>query len=314
MALQQERQAADVQAKRIATCDGSSPALVRDWLDEVEISTKYCNKTVYVAAHSSSGPLRRELERFLDSKPDRAAVTWEILRPHLEAAFLTPLEQDRLRYELAELTQKEGEPIASFNRRFVDLADRAYPKPAAAGQQRNEDQKRILLHHYIRGLAEDDLAEKLVTHGHPSDMEEAMTLIMGYAKDTQQLRMARRGRLLFGARVEEPMEIGAVSQAAAPWKPALDDVNRKVEGVAKQVTKMIAMWEKEERPQQRAPRRGAPQPNSRPGNRLQFTDDGSPICLYCNREGHVAKQCRTKRAHREAREQGSSGYYNQGGR
>lgn len=313
MQRQMDRQAADVQAKRIATCDGSSPALVREWLAEVEISTKYSNKTVYVAAHSSSGPLRRELERFLDEQPNRDIVTWEQLRPHLEEAFLTPLEQDRIRHELTIIKQSIGEPIASFNRRYLDTVSKAYPKPANG--ERNEDQKRILLQNYVRGIEDGQLAEKLIMQGHPKDMEEAMKLIMGYAKDTQQLRLAREGRLEAAGRFEEPMEIGAISQAATPWKPALDEVTRKVEGMAKQMTKMCAMWEQGGPAQRQPPRHGNPQGGAQRGNRLQFTDDGSPICLYCNREGHVAKQCRTKKAHREARGRGgSSGFYNQGGR
>ena len=314
-----DRQMADTQARRIPVCDGSSAVLVREWINDVDLSTNYSNRPVYVAAHSSTGPLRRELERFLDTQPNRHHVPWDLVRAHISEAFLTPLENDRLRDEITRIAQQPEETIASYNRRFIELADRAYPRPGV-NQPRNEDQNRTLLEQYVRGLRDDHVADRLVTHGHPANHEEAITMAQDYARDVFRLRLARRPRQ---TRVEEPMEINAVAAGAQasdttqePWRTAHLEMTRRVDGLSRQVTRMMSILE--------TPGATAAAPAARSrrtqlaavasdadAQRQLFTEDGSPVCNYCGRKGHVTKQCRKKQ--RDLDRSSGPGNKNQGG-
>ena len=311
-----ERQMADTQAKRIPVCDGSSAELVREWIQNVDLSTYYTTRPVYVAAHSSTGPLRRELERFLGTQANRHQIPWDAVRSHLQEAFLTPLEEDRLRDQLTRIEQTDGETIASYNRRYIELADRAYPRPGL-NLPRNADQNRTLLEHYIRGLRDDHVADRLVTHGHPQDHEQAVTMAQEYARDVFRLRLARRPRTT--PRQEEPMEIGAVHSGARPKDPQRPplapegDIHRKVDGLARQLTKLISIME---RPHAAA----LPQLSRSPINNLISVDDrpqlyneqGKPICNYCQKKGHVASECRKRMSHQQRRGPGPNNG-NQGG-
>lgn len=335
---QADRQIADTEAARISPCDGSSTSLVREWLEEVEMSKRYTARTVYVATHASRGALRKDIERFLDNQDDEEEVTWAKVRQHVEESFLTPMEEVRLRKEMLTIEQFKGETLATFNRRYVEKANKAYPKTVAGG--RSVDAERTLLEEYIRALADDSLVDHLVTVTHPTTVDQAIEQVTLHAKETYRLRLARTGKLDPETRMEEPMEIGALEQApraqaaswkkpsatTAPWQKAYEDVSgrvdglqndfaRRMDGMAKQLTKMMAKMELQSTAQATGGQRhGRNGPRAAPAPaRLQFTEDGSPICAYCHREGHIAKQCRTKRAHQQANQRSTGGPYYQGG-
>ena len=300
-----DRQMADSQARRIPVCDGADAEMVREWILNVDLSTYYSNRPVYVAAHSSTGPLRRELERFLGTQPNRHQVPWDVVRAHLQEAFLTPLEDDRQRDELTRIEQGLTEPIASYNRRYVELADRAYPRPGV-GLPRNEDQNRTLLEHYVRGIRDDHVADRLVTHGHPTTHEEAINMAQDYARDVFRLRLARKSKR--PSRQEEPMEIGAMAAAPRikdeePWKVANGEIHRKVDGLAKQLTKMMSILGRVASPQGAVAANNTPTTYQAgdlppvPDRPQLFTEDGSPICGYCQKKGHTAYECRKRRNH-----------------
>lgn len=304
-----ERLKAESQIKRVPRCDGSSAALVRDWMKEVDLTIHYSpNKTTYIAAQTAEGALRRELERFLARSDDRDTVTWQTLREHLSKSFLTPVETERRRHEITTIKQRFREELASYNRRYVEVADDAYPKPANG--ERNDDQVRILLHHYIRGLDDDEVAGRLVKHDHPKTFEEAIKAVEDFAKDTYLLDLARPKD---GQRIEEDMEVNAIAAPIEPWKPAFEGMSRKVDGITKQMTKMMSFLENKDlipplgRRQRTDDRRAD---NRQPRQRSQrWEDDGTPVCNFCQNVGHIAKQCRKKKAMQDRRNNG-----NQGGR
>ena len=89
------RQQVESQAKRAPACDGNSTKSVREWIREVEFTIPYSNRTVYIAARTAEGALRREIERYLEGEPNRNAVTWAQLLTHVQTAFLSAHEADR---------------------------------------------------------------------------------------------------------------------------------------------------------------------------------------------------------------------------
>ena len=316
------RQVADTQAKKVVKCDGSDCQAVREWIKDVDLTTYYSQRTVYIAAQSSYGQLRRELERYLNAQADRLLVTWDQLKKHLQDAFISSIEDEQLRYRITQIAQKFGEKLACYNRRFSELADEAYPIPA--GGARNDDQQRILLQNYIRGIEEDSVANRVITDGHPKTLEEAQKFALTVEADEFQVNTARKYRRAAStARHEEPMEIGAVDQRrggasqdqGAAWQAPFDVLTRKVDGLSKQLTRLVSVLDREGLPARqdstRRPVYEGPAWTQDLSAKMQTTPDGPIVCHYCHKMGHTLQQCRKKQ---RADQRRGGANQNQGGR
>ncbi|KAG1653732.1 Pancreatic triacylglycerol lipase [Nymphon striatum] len=190
-------------------CDGLIPSEVREWLDECGMAIRALEDVpggaAHIAAWTTLGPLHREIEHFLNGQ-DRNAVTWSTIRQHIVVAFVSPNEFERLKCELDAIRQKPGESIYTFNRRFRELAARAYPTPS-------EDAERTKLRSYITSLDNRTLSRKIVLNRHATTATEAIRYV-----EEQSSRM----ELLATMNIEEhsePMEIGEVTD---PLKKCLD--------------------------------------------------------------------------------------------
>ena len=322
------RQKAEAQVKRVPPCDGATPQGVREWIAEVDLTRHYSDSTVYIASQTAKSALRRELEHFLSSQRDRRLVTWDQLKAHLQGAFLSPHEDDRLRHELEKVKQGAYETSASYGRRYREAADLAYPDPVGAA--RNENQVRLLLKHYLRGLRDRHTVERLVREGRPADFSQAMTLVQGYEADDYRLSLALDEHV--DGRREEAMEVGAYSRAPPAraqgpvtkeadenYSRDLAEMKRQVSGLTQQFTKLVATLKNQ--PQDasktvgRQPHgRGQPRKEGRPAaagqeDLNQFSSEGLPICNYCKKSGHIARNCLKRQRQRAGRH----GEPNQGG-
>jgi len=305
---QARRNHADQQARRITNCDGSTSSATRTWIRQVDLSIPYSPCTVYIAAQSAQGQLQVELEHFLNSQPDRNNVTWPQLKAHLQKAFLSTHEDDRLRNELDKIKQGPYESTTSCARRFRELQILAYPIILdAAGQptERNYEQVRLMLRAYTSGLRENNLMERLLREGRPKTVEEAMQLVVTYEADDYVVQVAREDSQA-KKRVEEPMEVGAVgevSESATDKKIA--GMERQIVGLTQQFTKLMATLEKQhtrtEAPCQKSnpPAQAGATSDQKSEPSYRFTDDGQPICHYCQRVGHVRRICKTRMRHME---------------
>ena len=84
-----------------------------------------------IAIDTSFGSLRDDLEDILHQNPN---AQW------------AANEDDTLRREVEQITQRASENTASYVRRFREAANKAYPAP------RNPDQERIVLCLFCKGL------------------------------------------------------------------------------------------------------------------------------------------------------------------
>ena len=88
--------------------------------------------------------------------------------------------------------------IPQYSRKFHEIACAAYPP-----DRRNEDQNRVLIKYFARGLSSDNMARKLFENlTHPAVLED--TMIMVARLNERQDAYHRLGR------VEEAMEVGAL--------------------------------------------------------------------------------------------------------
>ena len=209
--------------KQTACCDGSTTAAVRVWIKEINLSIRQVAPAdvLNVVTRTITGPLRWEVERFIDqymgaNNVARNLVPWADIETHVSHCFLNTDEASALRDEVESMRQSVYEPEASYSRRFRDVADSAYP-----GGQRNADQERILIRAYARGLNSGELARKLVQEANPNDLEAAITAVAGFSE-----RKDAYSRL--GRKEPEPMEIGMTvqPQPVLPVSPVMEALER----------------------------------------------------------------------------------------
>lgn len=296
------RSIADSQVKNIVPCDGHSAKSVREWIREVELTLPYTNRTIYVASQSARGSLRRELERFLEGQPIRANVTWPQARTHLQNSFLSQHEADQLRDDVKRVKQASYESSAAYGRRFRDAAGLGYPVA-----NRNNDQHRMLLNAYYKGLKDRTIVERLIKEGHPNNFDDAIQLVSQYESDNYRLQKAL-DEVDVVDRQEEPMEIGATSSRVSPVvqpqcptpvsyveevKTDIGNLKRQVGGMTKQLTKLVAAtgYTKGAQNTMNQPWKQPWKQSGRKPSKYKFTADGRFICAFCNKIGHKQVDC-----------------------
>ena len=139
---------------------------------------------------------------------------------------------------------------------------------------RNDDQHRILIRAYARGLKSSDLARKLM-EGAPTTLDEAIKFAAGYsARKDAYSRLSRTG---------EPMEIGALSLPPKP-KPVTPDfmnaslLQKVLRGQEKLFTKLGKLQLQEKPTAQRESSR--------------IHTQREPLrCFNCNAIGHFLANC-----------------------
>ena len=293
--------------RQTTPCDGTSPAGVRAWFKDIELAGAEvgADNQIEVAARTAAGSLRWELERYIagvlatnDQINARFNVPWADVKAHLRTSFLNVDESSALRDEVEKTRQSAYEPEVSFSRRFREVADAAYP-----GEGRNEDQNRILIRAFARGLRSDELARKLVEEGNPTTLEEAFSTLAGYS--------ARKDAYARLSRHEEPMEVAPMNPASPRPVVARDDQTtatllKKLLQSQERLQTKVAKLEAQARPPRTtaAPatrpafrERGPEQPPrtvQEPG--AGWTPDGKPRCSGCGRVGHMRRECRQSRA------------------
>lgn len=322
------RKAHDI-AKGIPHCDGLSQDNLRDWLREIDITVDQSAQTLVIAQQAARGPLRRELAHFISLHPDRTQATWQKARLHLSKVFLSPKEVDRLRVELHTIEQGAYEATPTYNMRFRELAEMAYPKKSSAEGQpiaRAKEIEEIILDSYVAGLKDRTIAQLLLNIGQPTTYTDAIERVSEYDANDTKLDITRRQH---SSRQEEPMDVSAVHQKSAQQTKErqvqhddIAEVKRQISGMTSQFTKLMATIKQstdsrphhqsrlpDHRPQYTSHDQGRSHSNSS-GNSYAYSQDGRPICNYCRKVGHVQRVCRSRLT---ASQNSSTSHVNQGG-
>ena len=182
------------EVRRVVKCDGVEAEQVKEFLKEIGLVPAHIR--IEVASRASTGPLRRELERFRNTND---GVGWEPLKNHMLSAFVSTDNTERIKKELEKIKQSVYETIVGYNRRFRELAEEAYP-----AAQRNDDQERALVKAYGKGLAQDHMARKLTSQGWPANLQAALNRMA--TTETSREVYDHLGRLT------ESMEVGELTK------------------------------------------------------------------------------------------------------
>ena len=160
----------------LTTCDGEVSTQTRNYLYDVQLlSPALANDhagVIHIHSKTTAGPLRREIQRYLEVQPEgRDQVPWARIRAHVERSFLSSDEQEKLRLHVEQIVQREGETLASYNRRYREASERAYPG------LRSADGERLVLRHYLKGLRSTELAKKVSLELPQQTLVAALTFV-----------------------------------------------------------------------------------------------------------------------------------------
>ena len=307
-------------AQSIPQCDGTHPDAMRDWLREIDISKTHTVMTLTVAHISSRNNLRRQLDTYVARQPNKDNVTWEQVKVHLEKMFLSPKELDKLRSELSIIKQGAYEKTPQFCMRFTDLAEQAYPialDDNARPIQRSIDAERTILDAFLGGLADRTTAHMCLQLGNPKTFSAAIDFVTEFDANNTKLDITRQRQHM--DRLEEPMEVNAMSQrgphTSSNRQDDLAEVKRQVNGLTSQFTKLMATLKQHNGQNHSNPHRNTRPPQYAPPNaNHRYSEDGRPICGFCNKPGHIQRVCRSRLAAMRQNSSHSNSRSNQGGR
>ena len=167
----------------------------------------------------------------------------------------------------------------------------------------------------MKGLGDEKLVLRLVQERDRADYLEAIEAVAKFESDAYQVYRAVNG-VAPPERQVEPMDISAVNPrgaSAAPFRDdrphqqdRMDSLERQISGLSREFTRMMAINRREAQPAPRENQRGGSRRNElarerRPAQQapvrrrqykpIKFTDDGRPICLRCERVGHMKREC-----------------------
>ena len=136
--------------RQTTPCDGTSPAGVRAWFEDIELAG--VENQIEMASRTAAGSLRWELERYIagvlatnDQINARFNVPWADVKAHLRTLFLNVDESSALRDEVDPAKcLRTGSKLQP-----PEVADPAYP-----GEGRNEDQNRDSDPRFCQGAAQ----------------------------------------------------------------------------------------------------------------------------------------------------------------
>ena len=268
----------DLVANLIKT-DGGNLDEFRRWTTRIRSNAALLqdnSASIQLMLRTTLGSLKDEIDRYilefvrLNPGKGRLDVPFADLLAYLKRSFLPSNDLEHIRENMETLRQISGESLRTFNRKFRDLSELAYPS-----ESRTEDQGKLLIKLYIKGLHSRDTARS-VLRGSPVTLQDAMAT----ADDTDEVENALQR---MGHRHEEPMEVSAAAFQARQ--------EASLSSLSKQLAKMNTKLAKMELQIQH----GGPSRNPRrSGNTNSRTADGKPICFTCSTPGHIAKYCPKK--------------------
>jgi len=283
-----QRQAIADECLKVLPCDGADPLLVKRYLRDLNLVE--ARFRFEVLKRTARDGLLREVLRHITQQP---GAGWEIMRTHLIAAFVSQDTDGVIKRELEAVRRQPYETIVSYNRRFRDLAEEAYPVGG-----RNAEQHEVMTKLYSKGLDNRRLAQKIVTPDWPPSIDVALTRCAATEKRGDNLQR-------LGYEGEEPMEIGATTGGKQPTadKPSLD-LQRLQTHIAKleaQIARQQAQQSRlisSRRPEdsRRQDRNHGPQDrNHRQGGPRDSRQHTTAQCWNCGKSGHLTRECRAPR-------------------
>lgn len=276
---QNERALMHDQCVKVEPCDGSDPTLVKRFLRDLELVPIQLRFEVFERTARDS--LLREGIFWFRQNVDRP---WPAFKMHIIQSFVSQDTDGVMKKELYKIVRQPYETIVSYNRRFRDLTNEAYPREVDANGAflpRNPDQTELLIKTYAGGLKDRNLATRIVTPDWPNTLEEAMERAALTEKKIENVQ-----RLGY----PEPMEIDVLHEKAGNRTQKADTHNLELHNLKSLYGKLESKVDKFIKAvESTKPQQGQREYVPKQQNKAQIR------CYYCDKPGHIQRDCRKKK-------------------
>ena len=299
-------------AKNIDFTDGTSIAALRLWLERVETAAAFVTAPVaefrQFCAYISSGPLLRKIKEF----PLNEEATVNGLITEIKRALLN--EDDlRIRRTTLDGFKRPPPPYQDVRESSLIFSERVgtlYTTEDLAGPITIPR----MIQSYVNGLR-DPYLQWHVYNSRPEAMEEAI-IAANRAATTADLMAAERHVPPGVPRQEEPMDISLLAPPSSIHNGPLPDlppppadmlqglessttqtmdtkisqaVSEQLRGLQSQIGKLERRLQGSTHSKPSATRTARPAPDAT--RKPRHAPDGRPICVYCSKAGHYAREC-----------------------
>ena len=266
-------------ANNISSFSGESSDKYIAWLKDMErVLTQLQaegddSRAHALALQTLSGPAADFVTRLLQEDP---AMTWATLKKKLGDRYSDLADLAYARQKLRRLVQGRNESVANFHERLLTAAQNVY----GAEKLKSEFIQDQLIEYFIDGLTEDVMAKRLIRLK-PQTMEDALS----HATSEQQ--------------AQKTFELRRGTTANPEHTPMEVDMLTSTQQHSDEMAKMTALLQEVlihlKNPPSAAPVNLPPR-----DQRGRFTGSRPTSyirCYSCNKQGHVAAQCRSKPYH-----------------
>jgi len=255
------------------TFSGESTTRLKMWLKDMEKFQQIINgdgqRMRVFAIKTLTGVAGDYLRRLLQQHPQ---AQWDQIKDAIVARFSDLADQNYALKRLRQIRQNTGESVQVYGERVLSLAEDAYP-----GQPVNQPAlQREMIDIFVSGLADDGIVKKLLRN-RPVDVYAAIESAM-VEQGVNRVFKAQR-------RKEEPMEVDSVQPQSNMYK----ELSSKMDILATSMVQLTDM-QRQQSTQSQGPRNYT-STRYRGVRPHKYTQNGKPICDYCDKPNHVYKNC-----------------------
>ena len=276
------------------TFDGNSSEKMRLWFRDVDRIFQD-TKNDKIALSAASLLLTGPASSFFATRRGHVD-TWAQMKEDFKAFYANLWDPDLLEEKLSNFSQHTNENVQGFYDRIKRTASDVY------GQDINNPLiQRQLIKVYKNGLCDKRIRNKLY-RTNPQTIEQALEIAMEENKILRHIDQNDR---------PEPMEVDAVRMASDPLEKKVEKltemvnvllvehknaVHQNVQSQQSQHYQQAPTAQYTRRPQtNRRPHRNpadTPRRDTHETPTYRFTEDGRPICYFCDTPGHIQRHCR----------------------
>ena len=217
------------------------------------------------------------LLKFLTDNKDAG---WTSIKKAIKERFSDLADEQVAAQKLRMLRQHKEESVQTFAERIEDIANDAYP--SATKDDRFYQQTLVQI--FKDGLREDGIVRKLIKE-RPETLAKAVESASVAQQNTRAFALRK------GGRQEEDMEIDMISDDRR-----MDKVEEQMTTITSKLDSLVDMMKHKTSSRPYNDKRTAYNATTKPRPELKFTSDGKPICLYCDKPGHIKRDCRKMKA------------------
>ena len=280
-----ERDTIEHLIKQTSIVDGSVPAHVRRWFQEIDLTIpltvnfQTLGVTIQIAARTVTGQMRIDIEHWIAqfmqlNAVNRDNVPWVNLRDYLRPKYLSANEPETLRREVESMRQSALEDLSSYARRAEYISTLAFPPP------RHAEQHRLMTRAFIKGLSNKSVAEE-VWRLQPADLAAAIQFSLQEASirdDFNQLDI--KSEVPFIKLPVTPLPNTNFTSVKPDPDPIVVSLNKQIQNLTTKLAKLEAKV-------QQPPATNVPNSSV---NR-QYNSRPQTTCYYCGKIGHIQPNC-----------------------